>query len=367
MLARGLQSGGVDGIGSYTRELGHELLRTENMEVLPVSFGFQTGNSFPLPNVVQLPRYLSMLARSGVGTLSFSGQHLLHQKVNLFHATDHLVPRYRDIPVVATLMDSIPLSNPDMVRTRFAWLKSRLWRHTGHWADKIITISDYSKSDIVHHFGIPPERIDVIPLGVDNRYFETIDIDLKASIRNKLNLPEHFFLFVGTLQPRKNLERLLDAHALLSKQLQQEIPLVIVGRAGWGYERLMPRLTDPSARGRIIWLNYLGDLEVRALMQSALAMVFVSLYEGFGLPVVEAFASGLPVIASNTTSIPEVTGDAALLVNPLDIGAISNAMKQLIDDTSLREHMKISGLQRAQKMSWAECAKQTFSVYTKLI
>lgn len=366
MLARGLQSGGVDGIGSYTRELGHELLRTENTEVLPVSFGFQTDGSFPLQNVIQLPRYLSMLATSGVGTLSFTGQRLLRQKINLFHATDHLVPRYRDIPVVATLMDTIPLSNPEMIRTRFAWLKSRLWRHTGHWADKIITISDYSKSDIVHYFGIPPERINVIPLGVDNRYFEAIDIDFKTSIRKKLNLPEHFFLFVGTLQPRKNLERLLDAHALLSKQLQQEIPLVIVGRAGWGHERLMPRLTEPSARKRIIWLNYLGDLEVRALMQSALAMMFVSLYEGFGLPVVEAFASGLPVIASNTTSIPEVTGDAALLVDPLDIGAISTTMQQLIDDAPLRQRMKIAGWQRAREMTWAKCAKQTCSVYSSL-
>lgn len=369
ILAHGLRHGGVDGIGSYTKELGRNLSSAKNIDLVPVSFGVPIKENFPLSrrNIKLLPRYTPMVAISSVSHFPFPGNKNLRQQVDLFHAADHLVPRFSGFPVVATLMDAIPLSHPEWVRVRLAKLKSTVWRHSAHWADHILTISEYSKSEIVRHFGISPDKITVTPLGVDERYFERIDFASKAEIIERYNLPEQFYLFVGTLQPRKNVERLLDAHAALPASLQKEIPLVIVGRAGWGCEALVKRLEDAELVGRVLWLKYLCDEEVRALLQTALALVFPSLYEGFGLPVVEAFASGLPVITSDTTALPEVTLGAALLVNPLDVGAISDAMRQIAEVSGMAQKLADAGMQRARKLSWAACAAKTVSVYRKVL
>lgn len=369
VLAKGLLQGGVDGIGSYTKELGRNLSATKNVDLVPVSFGVPINGNFPLasPKINVLARYAPMAAVSSVTPWAFPGNESLRRQIDLFHATDHLVPRFSGFPVVATLMDAIPLSHPEWVRVRLAKLKSALWRRSAQWADHILTISEYSKSDIVKYFGISSDKITVTPLGVDERYFERLDAARKAEIVKRHGLPERFYLFVGTLQPRKNVERLLDAHAALPVGLQKDIPLVIVGRAGWGCETLVARLHDEALAGRVYWLKYLPDLEVRALLQTAQALVFPSLYEGFGLPVVEAFASGLPVIASNTTALPEVAQEAALLVDPLDVGAISDAMRQIIEVPGMAETLSAAGMRRARQLSWGACAAKTLDVYRKVL
>ena len=369
MLAKGLAQGGIDGIGAYTQALGRQLSADPAVDLLPVSFGVPASADFPRfahpPSI--LPVYAPMAAIAALGPFVFRGNKRLGREVDLFHAPDHLVPRFSGFPVVATLMDAVPLSHPEWIRARFGKLKSRLWRHAAQWADHILTISEYSKSDIVKYFGISPERITVTPLGVDERYFERIDAVQKAEIIRRHQLPEQFYLFVGTLQPRKNVARILDAHAALPLPLQQEIPLVIVGRAGWGCDALVARLNDSALAGRVYWLNYLPDVEVRALLQTAQALVFPSLCEGFGLPVVEAFASGLPVITANTTALPEVAGEAALLVDPLDVGAISDAMRQVATVSAMATTLAAAGMRRARQLSWAACTEQTLAVYRKVL
>ncbi|HET9114373.1 MAG TPA: glycosyltransferase family 1 protein [Burkholderiales bacterium] len=369
VLAKGLNHGGVDGIGSYTNELGRSLSATKAADLIPVSFGVPINGNFPLSDsgINVLPRFAPMAAISAVTPFAFFGNENLRRQIDVFHATDHLVPKFSGFPVVATLMDAIPLSHPQWVRVRLAKLKGRLWQRSARWADHILTISEYSKSDIVKYFGISPDKITVTPLGVDERYFERIDPARKAEILKQYGLPERFYLFVGTLQPRKNVERLLDAHEMLPLNLQKEIPLVIVGRAGWGCEALVARLENAALSGRIVWLKYLPDESVRALLQTALALVFPSLYEGFGLPVVEAFASGLPVIASDTTALPEVTLDAALLINPLDAGAISDAMRQMAEVSGMARKFAEAGERRARQLTWAACAAKTLDVYRKIL
>lgn len=367
VLANGLRHDGVDGIGSYTRELGKCLATEKSVDLTPVCFGVrpEDGVGFNDTRVKVLRRYVRYAGLSAISPICFTDTEL--RDLDLFHATDHLIPKFSRFPVIATLMDAIPLSHPEWVRMRLVHLKNWLWRRAAHWADHVLTISEYSKQDISRYFRISADKISVVPLGVDERYFERFDGELKREVIQRLGLPDQFYLFVGTIQPRKNLERLLDAHAALPMARQKETPLVIVGRLGWGADDLMSRLGDESLRGRVYWLKYLPDLDVRVLMQVARALVFPSLYEGFGLPVVEAFASGLPVITSNTTSLPEVAGDAALLVSPLNPGEISDAMRQIVEVSGLSEKLSAAGERRARELSWSACAQRTLDVYRKVL
>ncbi|HEY0294147.1 MAG TPA: glycosyltransferase family 1 protein [Bordetella sp.] len=368
-LAHGLARGGVDGIGSYTRELGGALLSTGDMALIPAGFqAYATAETLPGAQMpADLGRFSTMALLGAFTPLACQAERALQDRIDLFHATDHLIPKFSRIPVVATLMDAIPLSNPEWVRTRLISVKNWLWRRSGHWADHVITISEYSKQEIIRYFGIDADKISVTPLGVHPRFFESFDAETKAEVLERLGLPERFFLFVGTLQPRKNLERLLDAHARLPARLRADFPLVIVGRAGWKCEELVARVEALRASGEARWMQYLPDVEARVLMQTAFALVFPSLSEGFGLPVVEAFASGLPVIASNTTSLPEVAGEAAILVNPEDADEMAQGMRQLIDNPGLVEQLRVAGMARAREFSWQACAEKTMAVYRTVL
>jgi alpha-1,3-rhamnosyl/mannosyltransferase len=183
----------------------------------------------------------------------------------------------------------------------------------------------------------------------------------------KYRLPEQYFLFVGTLQPRKNVERLLDAHAALPPALQRSVPLLVVGRHGWGCERLVSRLKAHVEGGSVRWLQNVTDLEKRVMLQRSTALVFPSLLEGFGLPVLEGFASQTPVITSNTTSLPEVAADAAWLVNPLSVPDLTQAMAGLATQSNLREQFVSRGLIRARQFTWESCAAATVQVYQTVL
>jgi glycosyltransferase involved in cell wall biosynthesis len=207
----------------------------------------------------------------------------------------------------------------------------------------------------------------VTPLGVDPIYFERIPQQTRDAVLEKHGLKPGFFLFIGTLQPRKNLPKVLEAFNLLPEAVRKQHPLIVVGRDGWANEELIPQLKALEERGEGRWLSYLPQSDVFALLQSAGALVFASLYEGFGLPVIEAFAAKCPVIASNTTSLPEVTGNAAWAVDPLDPASISRAMLDVLSNDALRAERIELGLERALRFTWEECARQTLAVYRKVL
>ncbi|MEM5401971.1 glycosyltransferase family 1 protein [Paraburkholderia unamae] len=369
-LARSIAHGGVDGIGSYTRELGRALLADGGVDLVPVGYRAFVGEDV-LPGARPPLDLGSHAVMATLGAVSpwkcVAEKELVAERVDVFHATDHLIPKLSAIPVVATLMDAIPLSNPEWTTVKLAALRRWLLRRSGAWADHVVTISEYSKRAIVEHFGIAPERISVVPLGVHPRFFKQIDQTDRDEVLKHLDLPKRFFLCVGTLQPRKNIERVLDAHASLPARLRRDVPLVVVGRAGWGCESLVARLRASEAEGSARWLQYLPDFDVRALMQSATALVFASLCEGFGLPVVEAFASGLLVIASNTTSVPEVAAEAAIMVDPSNAGDIADAMRQVTEHTRDADALREAGLARARELTWQACAEKTVAVYRSVL
>ncbi|MEX0450039.1 glycosyltransferase family 1 protein [Spiribacter sp. 221] len=368
VLARGVSSGGIDGIGSYTRELGQALIDEDQADINPVRFGSACADEVFVGSneSICLGRFAPRAAIATVTGLPFTGNARFRERIDIFHSTDHLVPRLAGIPLVATVMDAVPLSHPHWINQRLRALKAWLWRRTTRWADHVITISDFSKEQIIEHFGIEGSNISVTPLGVSSRHFARLDDTKRREVLTRYGLPGRFFLFVGTLQPRKNLERVIEAHRSLPESMQTECPLIVVGRAGWQCDELIGTLRHLELAGKARWLQYLSGHEVQALMQSAEALVFPSLYEGFGLPVVEAFANRLPVITSNTTALPEVAGDAALLVDPESAEEIGFSMQRLVEDQELAQTLRERGVERARELSWRACAERTSRIYAEV-
>lgn len=361
---RGFSNKNTDGIGYYTQEIFCKLKNLAEMQ--PVVFGKNGQNKLGDKPIFEMNHYSLSAAFSGLTNMPFLGEGELAKKIDVFHATDHRTPKLKGIPVVATLMDAIPLSHPEWTSQNLRQLKNWLWRRSGQWADHIITISDFSKVEISKYFKIPESRISVIHLGVDERYFERLQAN-DSGVLLKHALPEKFFLFVGTLQPRKNIERIVQAHELLPSSFRAEYPLIIVGSEGWGCGDLIAKLKSFKAGDSIRWLKNVDDYEKRVLMQRSTALVYPSLIEGFGLPVLEGFASQTPVITSNSTSIPEVAGDAAWLLNPLNVNEISEAMFTIANDERLANNFVSKGISRVRNFSWDLCAQKTLKIYERMI
>lgn len=366
VLTRALETNRPDGIANYSRELLERLNTLEKIHITP--FVFATGKHPTCHQAaINLGRFIPQAIFSHFSGLPFPlASKRLPIGIDLIHATDHWVPTMKGVPVLATLMDAIPLSNPEWASSRFRNFKNQLWRQAAQKALHILTISEYSKREIEHWFGIPESRISVAPLGVDKRWFNVPDVQNLQQAITALKLPPRYFLFLGTLQPRKNLMTLIKAHRMLPASLRNEFPLVVAGRAGWACESETAALKE-GEHGLLRWLKFVPDGELVPLVRGARALIFPSLHEGFGLPVLEAFAAQTPVICSNTTSLPEVAGDAALQVNPNDASAIADAMDHLAKDESLGNELRRRGLIRAHQFSWENTASKTSEVYQKVL
>ncbi len=364
-LCNGLSGGGLDGIGNYTREIMKRIIASPEVELTP--FSFRANILSKMGEGVQLGRYSVNTAWSVATGLNFYGISDLVKRIDLIHATDHYVPRCKPAPLVATLMDAIPLSHPQWLRSEFRGVKNFLWKRAANWADEVITISEYSKVELSKWAGIALDKITVIPLAVDERWYRVVGNDEFARVKSQYQLPETFFVSIGTLQPRKNVESTIRAHRALSSVERIRTPLIIIGRAGWKCEQTLKMIEEDSASGTVRWLKHVPDADLLPVIKLASALLFPSLGEGFGLPVLEAFAASVPVITSNTTSLPEVANNAAILLNPLDIDEISSAMKQALEDADLMQKLKAQGLARARGFTWEICAKETIKVYEKML
>lgn len=365
LLARGLGSNSVDGIGSVTRELLAVLPTRGNIDLLPVEF--QREASGQVPGALPIGSFKPQALATLLAGRSFPWSHrALAGRVDLFHATDHRIPRLRGIPVLATLMDAIPLAHPEWVGYRWRTVLNLLWRHSARWADHVVTISEFSRQEIVTHFRLPEERVSVMPLGVNERWFARANAALQAEVRATHALPDRFFLFVGTLQPRKNVALLLAAHARLPAEVRRSMPLVLAGRAGWRSDDWLADVQRASQEGSVRWLQYVPHDDLPVVMQLASALLFPSLSEGFGLPVLEAFARETLVVASNTTALPEVAGDAAILLDPAAPDAWRETMLQIAESPAFGRELRARGLERAQQFRWEAAADRLLELYRRL-
>jgi len=360
-------NGQPDGIGTYTRELSAACALRDDMTMVPVVMGRHAARRAP-PGALVLPHRPSVAAALSIVTGAyFRGARRLAERIDVFHATDYQIPRLSRTPVCATLFDAIPLRHPEWANPRLRLLKNRLLRSSARWADHVIAISHAMVPELVDQYGIDRQRITVTPPGLDARWFERESASRIASFQARHGLRPGYLLFVGTLQPRKNVDRIMKAFVLMPSRTTADRQLVIAGKAGWRADGIVATLRLAAEGGRVRWLDYVEGAEMRALYQGAAGFVFPSLYEGFGFPVLEAFASGVPVVTSTTTSLPEVAGDAALLVDPTDVDALADAMTSVLEDSLLADRLRAAGTERARGFTWARCAAETNAVLRTLV
>jgi glycosyltransferase involved in cell wall biosynthesis len=301
--------------------------------------------------------------------LFYIPQGLKAQRIDVFHGFDHLgVPLFAKVGrYVATIHDMIPLLWPQWVTRKHRLVVSAAYQRLGRQADVVITPSEATKADVVRHLRINPERIEVIPWGCEQRFQPMPDRDRFAAVRQKYQLPVRYLLFVGTLEPRKNLTTLLRAFAMLrTARHRDELKLVVAGRLGWLYTDILTTVRRLALADAVIFTGFVDDEDLPHLYRGAELFVFPSLYEGFGLPILEAMASGVPVVMSNTASMPEVAGDAAILVSPHDPQAIAEGMARVLAEDQLRQVLTQKGLARARCFTWERTAQRTLEVYTAL-
>ncbi len=226
-------------------------------------------------------------------------------------------------------------------------------------ADLILCMSENTKKDVINILGVPVEKVWVTYNGVSEAFHCNGDERLLSDLRKRHGLPERFILFVGTIEPRKNLVKLVEACHLLYSRDRVKEPLVIVGGKGWKNEAFYEIIRKLKVEDRIIFTGYVSDADLPLIYNAATVFVYPSLYEGFGIPVIEAMACGVPVVTSNVSSLPEVAGDAAILVNPEDVEEIASGINRVLSDEGLCKDLQDKGLKQARKFTWGACARKT--------
>lgn len=293
------------------------------------------------------------------------GWRLRHESAALFHSPSYVLPPFPG-RTVATLHDLSHVIYPQFHPAARVGYMNRALPDTLKRADFLITDAQSVRQEVIAHFGWPAERIAAIPLGVSADFRPRPALQLQSVLHRYGLQPGGYTLYVGTLEPRKNLLRLLQAYETLTPALRQRWPLVLAGSRGWHSQAIHAHLGKAVAAGWARYLDYVAQDELPLLYAGARLFAYPSLYEGFGLPPLEAMASGVPVVTSNVSSLPEVVGAAALQVDPGDVAALAAALQRGLEDDTWRASATELGLQRAAALSWRACVDKTIAVYQQL-
>ena len=279
--------------------------------------------------------------------------------LRLFHGLNQRLPAALPCPAAATFHDLFVMtaeySTPEF-RERF----TALARETAARANGVIAVSAFTAAQVTDLLGVPSERVTVVSHGVEQA--PAVSQERKRALTAQLGIVRPFLLNVGAVQKRKNIGRIVKAF----ETLDADLDMAFAGPAGYGADEIADCIAASPARARIRRTGFVGPQARAALYAAAEALVFPSLDEGFGMPVLEAFAAGLPVITSNRSALPETAGDAALLVDPLDVEAIAEAMRRVVSDSQLRDSLRSKGRARARQFTWRRAARETLAVYREL-
>lgn len=293
---------------------------------------------------------------------------LRRRPVDLLHV-QYTAPLWTPCPVVATIHD-LSFEHLPQTFTRRSRAQLRLTvRRTARTASHLIASSEYSCRDIIETYDVKESRVSVAPLAAPNHFAPVTNKEELSRVHAAYRIEGDYILAVGSVQPRKNLPRLIAAYANLRRaRAHVKLPaLVFVGKLGWLYEETLRAIEEHNVSDDVRWTGYVPETDLPALYTGATCFVYPSYFEGFGLPPLEAMQCGAPVIVGNRTSLPEVVGDAGLLVDPFDVEAIADALARAIDDASLRAEMRRKGLAQAKKFSWSRTAQLTLDSYERAV
>jgi len=301
-----------------------------------------TGYPLPLPRIVPL--------RAATG------------RVDLFHATNYAMPRAPGVPLVVTVHDLALLRHPDLGTPALRRLVART-AYSVREARRVIADSEATRRDVIELLGAAPGQVRTVPLGCDALFTPGDAGAARRAVARHLGIAAPYVLHVGTIEPRKNLERLVVAFGRARREYRLPHVLVLAGAPGWGIEAVRARIAREGLADVVRLTGPVSGDQLLVLYRAAVLFAFPSLYEGFGLPALEAMACGTPVLSSNAAALPEVVGEAALMVDPCDDDALAAAIGRGISDSALRQHLQRAGPARAVRFTWERCAVATWAVY----
>ncbi len=351
------------GIGRYARELIRAQSRLDRVNQYRLFvprdahddlLAFDWPPNFSIVRAPFTERMLAALwhrARVPLPVESFIG------RVDVFYSPDFLLPPTWARRKLVTVHDLSYVRLPECFPVALKRYLDRAVPHSVEHADLILADAESTKRDLVSIYQVPPERVDVLYSGVDARFCPQVDQASRARIREKYKLERPYLLSVSTIQPRKNYVRLIKAFSRLVPNLPSSVSLVIAGGNGWMYEQVYQTVEQLGLQDRVSILGFTPDEDLAPLYAMATLFVYPSLYEGFGLPVAEAMACGLPVVCSNASSLPEVGGDAVLYFDPCDVDAMADAIRRALADETLRKELRTKGLEQVKQFSWERAAE----------
>ena len=292
---------------------------------------------------------------------------LRRERPDVFHAPHYVLPPAVPCRSVVTIHDCIHLMFPQYLpnKAAYAYARVSMWAAVKR-SNCILTVSEASKRDILHFFNVAPEKIVVVYNAIDDHFWLTPPEEEVARVRERYQLDHQFVLYVGNIKPHKNLVRLIEAFDELRRSGPEELKLLIIGDEISKLPSLRRAVHRHKLHKHVRFLGYVSDGTLRILYRLASLFVFPSLYEGFGLPPLEAMASGTPVVTSNQSSLPEVTGDAAVLVDPYDVSSIVDGMRRVLTDPVLAANLRRRGPERAREFSWPRSVQKIRAVYEQV-
>jgi glycosyltransferase involved in cell wall biosynthesis len=359
ILINGLQlSDKNTGVQYYTKNLFEQLIKLKNnnynFQLLKIpAAGNQLFKKYRLHRILFENLFLPNLLRKS--------------KFDLYHSTNYILPLFFNFPAVLTVHDLITLDYPQFCNFKSVLYFRLFLPNSIKKATKIIVLSTKVKEDILKRFNIRPENIEVVYPGISPIFKKIVDKYILNEICIKYNLPNQYILFVGNIEPKKNLERLVKAFHLVRKSSELRHKLVIAGKKGWKYNSVFKTINNLKLGNEIIFTNYVPEEDLPGIYSMADLFVFPSLYEGFGFPPLEAMASEIPVIVSNKGALPEITGGLCLEVDPYNPLEMAKGIQKLLTDKNLREKYIRQGHDWVKQYTWEKAAGDTLRIYEQAI
>jgi len=363
----------ITGIGRYLRELMREVERdgrfapeyfcalrwSRGLDQLPAGAG--NADSGGMNAAIRLLRP----ALRRVARMSFAAG--VRRGNFAFYFEPAYLPYATPLPTIITIHDLSHLRHPEThpvnrVRELDRDLPAAVAR-----ADRILTVSDFTRREVLEVFGVDPSRVVTTPLGVEPRFFPRTAAQTSPLLAPLALKHGQYFLAVGTLEPRKNVLTVVEAHSRLPAPIREAYPLAVAGMKGWLTHAITRRLEVAQSRGDVRLLGYVDDRQLPLLYSGAALVSYPSIYEGFGLPLLEAMASGVPVAASNRASMPEVVGDAGILLDPEDVEGFTSVMRRIVDDAEFANDLSARALERAKLFTWKRCAVLTMQSWESVL